>query len=76
MGAMATRLYLIGQNAPQEGLTFPTPPWWDVERLFEAQARWRIVLPDGREVLLLDWPYILDFDLDTGRKVWNLPERG
>lgn len=75
MGAIARLLYLIKQNAPQEGLAFATPPWWDVERLFEVQREWQIRLPDGREVLLLDWPALLTFDLPSGKKMWNLPER-
>jgi len=75
MPATATSIYIIKQNAPQEGLAFAMPSWWDVERLFEVNAQRRIVLPDGREVLLLDWPHILDFDLTEGKKIWNLPER-
>jgi len=75
MPARSTRVYVVKQDAEQVGLAFAVPPWWDVERLFEANANRRIALPDGREVLLLDWTCILDFDLKTGKRAWDVPER-
>ena len=75
MPARSTRVYVVKQNAEEAGLAFAMPPWWDVERLFQVNANWRIALPDGREVLLLDWVYILDFDLKEGKRTWDVPER-
>ncbi len=76
MPARSTRIYIIKRNAPQMGLSFAMPSWWDVERLFEMNDHRRVILPDGREVLLLDWTTILDYDLKADKKTWNLPERG
>ncbi|RME42702.1 MAG: hypothetical protein D6791_17130 [Chloroflexi bacterium] len=70
-----TTVYLLKQNAPQEGLAFAMPSWWDVERLFEANAKRRIVLPDGREVLLLEQDRVLGFDPGGRRTIWKLPQR-
>lgn len=53
----------------------PLPSWWDVESLFERHANRRAVLPDNREVLLLDWTDLLGFDLQQGRKTWEVPEK-
>ncbi len=76
MPARSTQLHVIKHDAARAGLAFAMPPWWDVEGLFEAHARRRIDLPDGREVLLLDWTSILDFDVKAGRKRWDLPALG
>lgn len=68
-------VYLLKRNAPREGLTFVMPSWWDAEHLFEVNASRQIVLPDGREVLLLAQENILGFDSDGRRAVWLLPQR-
>ena len=75
MPARSTRVYVVKRDAERAGLAFAMPSWWDEERLFAMNANRRITLPDGREVLLLDWTTILDFDLAEGRKTWDVPER-
>ncbi len=75
MPARSTRIYVVNHEAGRMGLSFATPPWWDVERLFERNVYWQIALPDGRVVLLLSWPCLLDFDPESGRKTWNVPGR-
>ena len=71
----STRLYVVTQEAEEAGLAFAPPSWWDLERLFQVHADRRIPLPDGREVLFLSWPRVMDYNLDAGRKEWDLPER-
>ncbi len=75
MPARSTRVYVVRQNARQTGLAFAIPSWWDIERIFQANAHRRIVLPDSKEVLLLDWPSLLGFDVKEGKKTWDVPER-
>ena len=73
MPARSTQLHVVKRDAAQAGLAFAMPPWWDVEGIFQANASRRIALPDGRQVLLLDWTSLLSFDVKTGRKTWDLP---
>lgn len=70
------RIYVVTQEAEAAGLAFACPSWWDLERLFQIHADRQITLPDGREVLFLSWPHILEYN--AGRKEWDshrLPER-
>ena len=73
MPATSTRLYVLTREAADAGLIFDVPPWWDLDRLFELNADRHLRLPDGREVVLVGWPRLLDYDLHAGRKVWARP---
>ncbi len=74
MPAWSTRIFVLTRAAVSAGLAFETPGWWDVDRLFELNADRLIRLPDGRQVLLIAWPRILQYDPCTGRKAWACPE--
>lgn len=73
MPARSTQLHVVKRDAAKAGLAFAMPRWWDVASIFEENASRRITLPDGREVLLLDWTSLLAFDVKTGKKTWDLP---
>ncbi len=75
MPARARKVYVITEDASQTGLEFERPSWWDIERLFEIYADRKIFFPDGQEILLVEWPHLLDFDLQAGIRVWSLPEQ-
>ncbi len=75
MPARSRRIYVLARDAVDAGLVFEVPEWWLLDRLFEIHADRRIEFFAGRDVLFVEWPCLLTFNLQTGRKEWDLPER-
>lgn len=75
MPARSLRAYLILDSARGEGLAFPYPPWWDVERLFAQEASYRIALPSREEALVLPASIVRTWNRSTERWEESVPRR-
>ncbi len=75
MGTWYDRTYVLLKTAARAGLSFPYPPWWDVETLFARHTHWQVPLSDGRVALLLEWAHLLTWSKQEQDWVEKVPER-